>query len=149
MPPKPQTSILFPALSVPGLFDRPFLVLLPYCFLRPVCLPVLFSRGYPVPPAYELVAIEAASALEPIIDPGPMASPPESLSLSQFDILFLCQMHSYQQQLERQQSKWQHLARRFTSSRSQRSSSGGACVEGVPPEIGLEALALPMMQGKK
>ena len=39
MPPKPQTSIWFPVLSVPGLFDRPFLVLLPYCFLRPVCLP--------------------------------------------------------------------------------------------------------------
>ena len=33
------------------------------------------------------------------------APPPESLSLSQFSILLLCQMHSYQQQ-----SKWQHLA---------------------------------------
>lgn len=45
--------------------------------------------AYPaVPPAYELVAIEAASALEPIIDPGPVASPPESLSLSHNLILF-------------------------------------------------------------
>ncbi|KAL6318505.1 hypothetical protein AAG906_000583 [Vitis piasezkii] len=76
----------------------------------------------PVPPGYELVAIEAASALEPIIDPGLVASPPKSLCLSQFDIIFLCQMDSYQQQLERQQSKWQHLARRFTGSISQRSS---------------------------
>lgn len=41
--------------------------------------------------------------------------------IPQFEILFLCQMHSYQEQLERQQSKWLHLARRWTSSRSKRS----------------------------
>ena len=37
----PKLLFSFP---VPGLFDRPFLVLPPYYFLRPVSLPVLFSR---------------------------------------------------------------------------------------------------------
>ncbi|KAK1548081.1 hypothetical protein Q3G72_026634 [Acer saccharum] len=33
-------------------FDRPFLVLLPYSFLRPVSLPVLFSRGWLLVPTH-------------------------------------------------------------------------------------------------
>lgn len=66
----------------------------------------VMQRGPVVGPTSELVAIEVASALEPIIDPGPVASPaslPGRLSLSQFDIRIFSKMHSYQQQLERQQ----------------------------------------------